>query len=148
MHAQAIADNISLREVLAAHIAAGKPVWAECGGMMALFDTLVTTDGARHAHGACCPVRSPCTSVRRPWVRSNSSAKRHPCAVTLSITPPPAPRCRPPPARPNRTTIRCPMPARRFGSTVLSVASDFHAWFPSCPAAVVELMTAPDGVKA
>jgi len=37
------------------HIASGKPVWAECGGMMALFDTLVTVDGRRHAQWGLLP---------------------------------------------------------------------------------------------
>ena len=34
---------------LQAHVAEHKPVWAECRGMMALFDTLRTVDGALHA---------------------------------------------------------------------------------------------------
>jgi cobyrinic acid a,c-diamide synthase len=38
LHAQALADGTRCRASLAAHIAAGKPVWAECGGMMPLFD--------------------------------------------------------------------------------------------------------------
>ena len=45
LHATAIAANAGLRESLRQHIALGKPVWAECGGMMALFDTLVTATG-------------------------------------------------------------------------------------------------------
>ncbi|OYU72941.1 MAG: cobyrinic acid a,c-diamide synthase, partial [Burkholderiales bacterium PBB5] len=49
LHAAEIAANTGLRDDLAAHIAAGKPVWAECGGMMALFDTLAMADGQRHA---------------------------------------------------------------------------------------------------
>jgi len=47
LHAATIAANTPLRDSLATHIAAGKPLWAECGGMMALFDTLVTSDGER-----------------------------------------------------------------------------------------------------
>ena len=49
LHAEALAANTALQRSLRAHVAAHKPVWAECGGMMALFDALVTLDGTRHA---------------------------------------------------------------------------------------------------
>jgi len=42
LHAEALSANERMRACLAAHVAAGKPVWAECGGMMALFDELAT----------------------------------------------------------------------------------------------------------
>ena len=45
LHLQALAANLNFRQSLATHVKDGKPVWAECGGMMALFDTLVTADG-------------------------------------------------------------------------------------------------------
>ena len=45
LHAAALASRDDMRDALGAHAAAGKPVWAECGGMMALFDELVTKDG-------------------------------------------------------------------------------------------------------
>ncbi len=45
LHAQALSACTAMRESLAAHAAAGKPVWAECGGMMALFDELALQDG-------------------------------------------------------------------------------------------------------
>jgi cobyrinic acid a,c-diamide synthase len=44
-----------MRDAIAAHVAGGKPVWAECGGMMALFDSLVTADGAAHPMWALLP---------------------------------------------------------------------------------------------
>lgn len=47
LHAQALSACTPIRESLAAHVAAGKPVWAECGGMMALFDELAQQDGAQ-----------------------------------------------------------------------------------------------------
>ena len=49
LHAPALAANTALRASLARHIAEGRPVWAECGGMMALFERLHTADGAVHA---------------------------------------------------------------------------------------------------
>ncbi|NVM88252.1 cobyrinic acid a,c-diamide synthase [Variovorax sp. SG517] len=47
LHAQALAACEPMRESLAAHVAAGKPIWAECGGMMALFDELAIQDGGQ-----------------------------------------------------------------------------------------------------
>lgn len=46
LHGPAIAANRAMAASLAAHVAAGKPLLAECGGMMACFDTLTTIDGA------------------------------------------------------------------------------------------------------
>jgi cobyrinic acid a,c-diamide synthase len=46
LHAETLAANTGMRDSIAAHVRAGKPVWAECGGMMALFDQLTTADGA------------------------------------------------------------------------------------------------------
>ncbi len=48
LHAGALAGNASMKACVAAHVAAGKPVWAECGGMMALFDQLITLEGASY----------------------------------------------------------------------------------------------------
>ena len=45
LHAQALSACTPIRESLAAHVAAGKPVWAECGGMMALFGELALQEG-------------------------------------------------------------------------------------------------------
>ena len=48
LHLEALAANRAMKDSLAAHVRAGKPVWAECGGMMALFEELHTVDGQRH----------------------------------------------------------------------------------------------------
>jgi cobyrinic acid a,c-diamide synthase len=49
LHGPAIAANCAMRDALRTHVAAGKPLLAECGGMMACFDTLHGIDGAAHA---------------------------------------------------------------------------------------------------
>lgn len=46
LHAEALARATTSRDSVAAHVAAGKPVWAECGGMMLLFKTLTQKDGS------------------------------------------------------------------------------------------------------
>lgn len=50
LHAPALSARTALRESLAAHVAAGKPVWAECGGMMALFDELALQEDGGEVH--------------------------------------------------------------------------------------------------
>ncbi|WPH18396.1 cobyrinate a,c-diamide synthase [Variovorax paradoxus] len=57
LHAKALSNCGPLRIALAAHAAAGKPVWAECGGMMSLFEQLETADGASHALWGLLPGR-------------------------------------------------------------------------------------------
>jgi cobyrinic acid a,c-diamide synthase len=57
LHATTLANNRDLWATLANHLAAGKPLLAECGGMMALFDTLVDIDGQSHAGGGLLPGR-------------------------------------------------------------------------------------------
>jgi cobyrinic acid a,c-diamide synthase len=48
LHAPALGRNRAMAQALEAHVAAGKPLWAECGGMMALFEQLRTLDGDDH----------------------------------------------------------------------------------------------------
>ena len=43
LHAATLVANTAMKGAIAGHVASGKPVWAECGGMMALFETLTTT---------------------------------------------------------------------------------------------------------
>ena len=45
LHAARLAANTPLRASLQAHIDAGKPVWAECGGMLALCESIALVDG-------------------------------------------------------------------------------------------------------
>jgi cobyrinic acid a,c-diamide synthase len=46
LHGPALAANVAMRDSITAHVRAGQPVWAECGGMIALFDDVVTADGS------------------------------------------------------------------------------------------------------
>ncbi len=55
LHAETLAGNRQLWASLAAHVDCGKPLLAECGGMMALFETLVDIDGNSHAAGGLLP---------------------------------------------------------------------------------------------
>ena len=55
LHGAALAANRRMWAALATHVDAGKPLLAECGGMMALFDTLSDGDGNRHTLGGLLP---------------------------------------------------------------------------------------------
>jgi len=48
LHAATLAANRAMREALHEHVATGKPLLAECGGMMACFATLHDVDGQAH----------------------------------------------------------------------------------------------------
>jgi cobyrinic acid a,c-diamide synthase len=48
LHTAALAAHPTLRDQLQAHVQAGRPLWAECGGMMALAEQLVDAQGTRH----------------------------------------------------------------------------------------------------
>ena len=48
LHAAALAANARWQADLKAHAAAGKPLLAECGGMMSLFETLTDKEGVTH----------------------------------------------------------------------------------------------------
>ncbi len=45
LHAAALAANTAFQASLRAHVQAGRPLWAECGGMMALCDAITLHDG-------------------------------------------------------------------------------------------------------
>lgn len=49
LHAAQLAANRGLQDGLRAHLAADKPLWAECGGMLALFESLRLQDGSVQA---------------------------------------------------------------------------------------------------
>ena len=48
LHLPAVTANQGFQRSLTEHVSAGRPVWAECGGMMALFDDITTLEGQAH----------------------------------------------------------------------------------------------------
>jgi cobyrinic acid a,c-diamide synthase len=55
LHAAALSRNQALWHALRAHVAAGKPLLAECGGMMSLFDQVTDKAGETHAFAGLLP---------------------------------------------------------------------------------------------
>lgn len=58
LHAGAIAANDAFMSGLRAAASAGKPVFGECGGYMALGNGLIDADGRRHAMAGVLPVET------------------------------------------------------------------------------------------
>jgi len=55
VHAAALAANQTMRADVAAFAAAGRPIYAECGGLMYLARQIETLDGQRHAMAGVIP---------------------------------------------------------------------------------------------
>ncbi len=145
LHAQTLAANTSLRDSLAAHVAADKPVWAECGGMMALFETLELVDGARVPLWGLLPggvtMHKRLAALGPQQLALESGTLRGHTfhySTTATALEPVARTARP-------DTDPRPDAGEALWQRGSVRASYFHAWFPSCPQAVVELFSAPYG---
>jgi cobyrinic acid a,c-diamide synthase len=55
LHADSLSQQAELWQALKNHVAASKPLIAECGGMMSLFDEVVDKAGIRHRFGGLLP---------------------------------------------------------------------------------------------
>jgi cobyrinic acid a,c-diamide synthase len=142
LHAAALGANHGLRDSLRAHAARGRPIWAECGGMMALFEQLATADGTVHPMWGLLPGRvtmqQRLAALGPQQLDLDGQALRghtfhySRCETAL----PPAARSRRPGA-PNAASegeaLYVQGPVR---------ASYFHAYFPSNPALVARLFSA------
>jgi len=137
LHAQRLANSRQSRDSLAAHIAAGRPVWAECGGMIALFETLVATEGPAQPlwgllpgqvsmHARLAALGPQQLSLPAGTLRGHTfhySTTQTPLQSVLWTT-------RPNDGATEGETVWKHGPVR---------ASYFHAWFPSAPAAAASL---------
>ena len=138
LHAARLASNPHWLAGLRAHEAAGKPLLAECGGMMSLFETLTDKEGACHPGAALLPGHTHMQArlaalgtqvVELPEGRltghtfhySKSETPLQPLARATSLA-----------GRPGEAVYR------RGGTT----ASYVHFYFPSNPAAVAVLFGA------
>ncbi|PHM18963.1 MAG: cobyrinic acid a,c-diamide synthase [Curvibacter sp. PD_MW3] len=141
LHAQRLSANHALRDSLRAHVAQNKPVWAECGGMMVLFDELVDKEGQGHAMWGLLPGKV--TMQKRlaglgsqQLLIDGEQLRGHTFHYSTSDTP------LPPLARTSRPEGNA---TAQDGEAVYVQgpvgASYFHAWFPSSPALVARLFS-------
>ena len=139
LHAEKIATNTAMKASITAHVAAGKPVWAECGGMMALFETLTCADDASWPMWGVLPgsvaLQKRLASLGPQQLEISGGILRghafhySTCATTLPAT--------------ARTQAAPGRKLRGEGEALYALgsvkASYFHAWFASDPAAAAGL---------
>lgn len=139
LHVAQISANILMRESLAQHVGLGKPVWAECGGMMVLFEQLVTVDGQSHAQWGLLPGT---VSMQKRLAGLGPQQLDTPAGVLRGHTFHYSTCATPLPAN-YRTARPDQAPVLDAGEAVYRVgsiqASYFHAWFASSPAATAAL---------
>jgi cobyrinic acid a,c-diamide synthase len=130
LHAPALSGAEKFRGSLQLHLEADKPVWAECGGMMALFQGLSLVDSTEVPMWGILPgyVRMQKRLVAlgpQQWVTSNGQLRGHTFHHSLTET--------------TLTPLSHTEPQGVYGKpeAVYGMgslrASYFHAWFPSNP---------------
>ncbi len=149
LHAQQLIANTALRDDLVGHVKAGKPIWAECGGMLALSECLVPASdgqsdtpriplwgvipGKFHMQSKLAGLGMQQCAVQGGWLRGHTF--HYSLFDTTAWVQ--ARTCRAhepdPKGSPDGEAIY------QFASVH---ASYFHAWFPSNPQAVAALFGA------
>lgn len=135
LHAARWQANAAMHAALRAHHAAGKPMLAECGGMMSLFETLTDKAGVTHAAAALLPgevrMQQRLAALGTQQVDLPEGRLRgHTFHYSTTDTPLPA-------------IARAATPDGREGEAVYRngrlSASYVHLYFPSNPAATAAL---------
>ena len=151
LHTQTLSNNLSMVESIRQHILNTKPVWAECGGMMALFDSIETIDGVVHPMWGLLPgqvtMQKRLAALGPQQMNAFEKSSEFPEAIeplrplrghtfhysTCTTNLKPITRTR---AAPNKTLRGEGEALYQTGSIR---ASYFHAWFASSPAAAARL---------
>jgi cobyrinic acid a,c-diamide synthase len=138
LHAEKLASLPAWQTSLRAAHAAGTPIVAECGGMMALADTLTDLSGATWPMAGLLPgqvaMQTRLAGLGPQKLETNDGQLRgHTFHYSKLETNVPA----------SAHTVKNPSGVQgeavyRAGSLT---ASYFHAWFPSCPAAVAAMFS-------
>jgi len=140
LHTAQIAVNTGMQASLRAHVGAGKPLWAECGGMMALMEAITLPDGSTDPLWGLLPGRV--TMQKRlaalgpqQLTVAGHTLRGHTFHYSTSDSSATVVA---------RTTRPGEVPAPDSGEALYQQgsihASYFHAWFPSSPEAVAHLM--------
>lgn len=139
LHAAALGINASMRESIHKHVQADRPLWAECGGMMVLFDELVVKNGQSYPMWGLLPgkvsMQERLAALGPQQLTLGTGALRgHTFHYSTAATPlPPI----------SRTTRPGMSPSPEAGEAVYQSgavrASYFHPWFASNPLAAASL---------
>jgi cobyrinic acid a,c-diamide synthase len=140
LHAAQIAANTGMQASLCAHVAAGKALWAECGGMMALFESITLGDGSTVPLWGLLPGRV--TMQKRLAALgpqqldvAGHTLRGHTFHYSTSDSSAPVV------ARTSRPgEAQAPDAGEALHQQGSVHASYFHAWFPSSPKAVAHLL--------
>jgi cobyrinic acid a,c-diamide synthase len=148
LHADRLAANTGMQASLRAHVQAGRPVWAECGGMMALFESILLADGTCKPLWGLLPGRVAMQKRLAALGPQQLDLQGHVLrGHTFHYS-----TCES--SAPVRARTRRPLPDDRGGvigealyhhGSIL--ASYFHAWFPSSPHATAALFGAEAALR-
>ena len=145
LHTQILANNQTMAASIRQHVQDAKPVWAECGGMMALFDSIETVDGVVHPMWGLLPgqvtmqKRLAALGPQQLDVFYTSDASSEPLRghtfhySTCNTALKPLARTQAAPGKILRGE------GEALYKTCSIRASYFHAWFASSPAAAARL---------
>ena len=143
LHSTTLSASTHCRASLSAHVKAGRPLWAECGGMMLLFDTLLTLEGESHAMWGVLPgtvtMQKRLAALGPQRLMLPAGALRGHTFHYSRCETPLEPVRRTEPARGGASGAGEAM--YRSGSVR---ASYFHAWFASSPATTASLFLPGD----
>ncbi|MBI5912428.1 MAG: cobyrinate a,c-diamide synthase [Betaproteobacteria bacterium] len=137
LHAARLTRNRRWLDSLKAFASTGRPLLAECGGMMVLFDALVTPDGTSHLMAGLLPgkvtmrERLAAIGLQSLWLPQGELRGHAFHHSQLDTTLAPAHECAP-------HGYGRGEPVYRRGPIT---ASYLHAYFPSNPAAAAALLT-------
>lgn len=137
LHLAELAANRGMLEAIRAHHAAGKPILAECGGMLYLAESLTDTDGERQALAGLLPIRArmqePLAAIGLQQLELPEGVLRghsfHYSRIETGLRPIARGRC------PNGGPTA--EPVYRLGRLT---ASYMHLYFPSNPEAAAALL--------
>lgn len=136
LHAQSLSNGSVCRPSLVAHVQAGKPVWAECGGMIPLFDGLTQTDGTRAPMwglmaGEVTMQKKLSGLGPQRWMTPQGELRGHTFHYSLTQSPLPSTL--------QTEAVRAHSKPEAIYAQGSVRASYFHAWFPSNPKATAQL---------
>jgi len=137
LHLDALAANRPLAQALRAHHAAGRPLLAECGGLLVLLEALTDVQGQRAAMAGLLPgeaqMQTRLANIGLHEAALPEGTLRGHSFHYSRLDTPLTPLCHTQPARTGRRAEA----VYRVGRLT---ASYFHAYFPSNPAAMAALL--------